>query len=190
MNVLVGRVVLALVVASVAPEVVQHGAVTVTKQREPHRELRFEVVVPGPRDSVWQAFTTSAGLDTWLWKDCTVDLRRGGGWTVNFPGGKTGGGTIERFHRGRDITMHALAPEQFPTVRARGTTAEFRFDAEGDTATRVRLRQTGWQTGAEWDSAYDYLAAGNAQLLGQLRYRFKHGPIDWQALEQKSSGAK
>jgi len=182
---------LMLTLAAVPPTVTRMGPVTVTQVPAPHRELKFEVMVPGPRDSVWTAFTTSAGLETWLWRDCTVDLRPGGDWVCNYPDGKTGGGRIERYHERKDITLHAMAPEWFPTVRRVGTTAAFSFDAVGD-STRVRLRQTGWQTGAEWDSAYAYLAKGNAQLLGQLRYRFAKGPIDWDAAEkrQASSAAK
>ena len=182
---------LTLTLSAAAPTVTRVGSVTVTQVLAPHRELNLEVMVPGSRDSVWAAFTTSAGLETWLWRDCTVDLRRGGDWTVNYPGGKTGGGRIERYRDRKDITLHAMAPEWFPTVRRVGTTAAFSFEAVGD-STRVRLRQTGWQSGAEWDSAYTYLAHGNAQLLGQLRYRFVKGPIDWDAVEkrQASSTAK
>jgi len=139
------------------------------------------VRVPGTRDAVWQAFTTTEGLNSWLWKDCAVDLRKGGSWIVNFPGGKTGGGTIEKFKRGSEIRMHAMAPEQFPTVRSVGTTAVFQFQAVGDTATIVRLVQTGWQKGEEWDNAYAYLAKGNAQLLAQLQRRFVNGPMNWEA---------
>jgi len=167
------------------PEVLHEGPVTVTKIREPTRELRMEVQVPGVRDSVWQAFTTTAGLESWLWQDCSVDLRPGGGWLVHFPGGSTGGGTIEKFKRGRELRIHAMAPDQFPTVRSVGTTALFQFEAIGDTATRVRLVQTGWRSGEEWDRAFDYLAKGNAQLLGQLRYRFRTGPIDWATAQKK-----
>jgi len=175
--------------AATPPEVVHEGPVTVTRITAPHKELRMEVLVPARRDSVWAAFTTGPGLDTWLWKDCSVDLKKGGDWTVHYPGGKTGGGTIERIRPGREITFHALAPDQFPTVRAVGTTAVFGFEAVGDTATRVSLAQTGWRAGAEWDKAYDYLAKGNAQLLGQLRYRFTNGPIDWDAAEKRAAAA-
>jgi uncharacterized protein YndB with AHSA1/START domain len=167
--------------AAGTPEVVHEGPVTVTKVQSPKKELRMEVLVPGARDAVWQAFTTTEGLNSWLWKDCAVDLRKGGSWIVNFPGGKTGGGTIEKFKRGSEIRMHAMAPEQFPTVRSVGTTAVFQFQAVGDTATMVRLVQTGWQKGEEWDNAYAYLAKGNAQLLAQLQRRFVNGPMNWEA---------
>jgi hypothetical protein len=36
----------------------------------------------------------------------------------------------------------------------------FTFTAKGNN-TLVRLSQTGWQGGKEWDAAYEYLAAGN-----------------------------
>jgi len=74
--------------------------------------------------------------------------------------------------------VSALAPEQFPIVRADRTTVRFQFEAEGD-STRVRLTQTGWKRGPEWDKAYEYLTVGNAQLLAILHRRFVDGPIDW-----------
>lgn len=153
--------------------------VEVTKLQEPVKALKFEVVVAAKVADVWQAFTTNAGLDTWLWQDCTVDLREGGGWIVHYPGGKTGGGTIVSFREGRRLVLHAMAPERFPEVRSEGTTAVFDFAPEGD-GTRVALTQTGWKPGKEWDDAYEYLASGNAQLLEQLYVRFARGPIKWQ----------
>ena len=152
--------------------------VKVVKQPAPDKALIFEVTIPASRAAVWQAFTTSDGLSTWLTPGATVDLQKGGQWTAHYPGGKTGGGTILSFVPEQEITLAAMAPEQFPTVRAERTTARFQFVAEGE-STIVRLVQTGWKSGEEWDKAYDYLAQGNAQLLETLRRRFVSGPIDW-----------
>ena len=79
----------------------------------------------------------------------------------------------------KEIVIDALAPDRFPRVRAARTRAVFAFMAEGN-STLVRLSQTGWQSGAEWDAAYEYLAVGNAQILGMLHHRFVAGPTDWQ----------
>jgi uncharacterized protein YndB with AHSA1/START domain len=155
------------------------SAVKVVKQGTPEKALIFEITIPAARAAVWQAFSTSAGLSTWLTPGAVVDLRKGGEWTAHFPGGKTGGGTILSFVPEREIVLAAMAPEQFPTVRAERTTARFEFIASAD-STVVRLTQTGWKTGEEWDKAYDYLAQGNAQLLETLRRRFVSGPIDWE----------
>lgn len=156
----------------------QVPTVSVQQIAAPEKALRFEVLVPASLDEVWTAFTTQAGLQSWLWRDARVDLRPGGDWIVQYTPTATGGGTIVSLVPRAEVVMRALAPERFPTVRRERTTATFRFEAAG-AATRVTLLQTGWQTGAEWDAAYDYLAKGNAQLLTQLRERFVSGPIDW-----------
>jgi uncharacterized protein YndB with AHSA1/START domain len=139
--------------------------------------LVLAVTVPAPLKTVWQAFTTSAGLSTWLTPGAVVDLRPGGEWTAHFPGGSTGGGTIISFIPERELVLSALAPDRFPTVRAQRTRARFRFVAKGN-STLVELTQTGWMAGDEWDKAYEYLAVGNSQLLATLHHRFLYGPID------------
>jgi hypothetical protein len=67
----------------------------------------------------------------------------------------------------------------FPHVAAERTTATWIFEPVSDKVTQIKLQQTGWKEGEEWDKAYDYLAAGNAQLLDTLRRRSESGPIDW-----------
>jgi uncharacterized protein YndB with AHSA1/START domain len=151
--------------------------VTVVRQSEP-KALIFEVTIPAPRSAVWRAFTTSEGLSTWLTLGAVVDLRKGGEWTAHFPGGGTGSGTIVGFVPEEEITLAALAPERFPHVRADRTTVRFQFVGKGE-YTLVKLTQTGWKSGEEWDRAYEYLARGNAQLLETLLRRFVSGPIDW-----------
>jgi uncharacterized protein YndB with AHSA1/START domain len=155
------------------------SSVSVAKDPIPHKSLKLEVSVPATLDAVWNAFSTSEGLSTWLTPGAVVDLRQGGEWTAHFPGGKTGGGTILSFIPKREMVMSAMAPEWFPTVRAERTTATFRFVPKGPGSTLVQLEQTGWKEGAEWYKAYDYLAQGNAQLLDTLRRRFVDGPLDW-----------
>jgi uncharacterized protein YndB with AHSA1/START domain len=147
----------------------------------PPKQLVIEIEVPAPLPAVWQAFSTSEGLSTWLGPNATVDLRPGGDWLVHFPGGSTGGGTVIRFVPQKELVVSALAPDSFPTVRATHTRADFTFEADG-ASTIVRLTQTGWQQGPEWDRAYEYLVAGNAQLMAMLHRRFLTGPIDWNKL--------
>jgi uncharacterized protein YndB with AHSA1/START domain len=142
------------------------------------RVLTIAVTIPAPRSEVWHAFATSEGLSTWLTPGAVGDLRPGGEWTAHFPGGKTGGGTIVSFIPETELVLSAMAPEQFPTVRATRTRARFRFESRGQ-YTLLELEQTGWQNGEEWNQAYEYLVAGNAQLLAQLHRRFVNGPIDW-----------
>jgi len=162
------------------------GAVKVNKILTPAKELRFEVEVPAPVDQVWQAMSTAEGLKTWLTPDAKVDLRPGGDWLAIFPGGAApGGGTIVSFVPEKSITLRAMAPTQFPTVRQERTLAVFELRRLDTNTTRVTLRQTGWKEGKEWDDAYEYLSKGNPQLLNAMRQRFVSGPIDWAAMMAK-----
>ena len=158
-----------------------------TDVHEPPRQLVIELEIPAPVSEVWKAFSTSEGLSTWLFPHATVDLKPGGDWLVHFPGGSTGGGTILSFVPEKEIVIAALAPDKFPQVREARTRAVFEFEARGN-STVVRLTQTGWKSGDEWTRAYEYLAAGNAQLLATLHQRFVNGPTDWEKVMGNTKG--
>jgi uncharacterized protein YndB with AHSA1/START domain len=164
--------------ALVAAAIVAPKFAAAHSRSESDKMLRVEITVPASRSDVWKAFSTSEGLSTWLAPNSVVDLKPGGDWMVRFPGGDTGGGTIVSLVPQKEIVISALAPDKFPTVRAQRTTARFELEDHG-TGTLVRLTQTGWKDGDEWDRAYEYLTAGNAQLLATLHRRFVNGPIDW-----------
>lgn len=173
------KVCLSLILAAASSLAPAQGSATAASA--PPQQLVIQVEVPAPLRAVWQAFTTSEGLATWLTPEATVDLRPGGEWTARFPGGSTGGGTIVSFVPEKELVIAALAPDRFPHVRAERTCAVFQFEGHGD-STVVRLTQSGWKSGAEWTSAYEYLVAGNAQLLATLHKRFVEGPMDWKKI--------
>jgi uncharacterized protein YndB with AHSA1/START domain len=167
-----------LVMVAVAAPIISASMRRADARNGTGKVLVLEVTVPAPRAEVWKAFSTSEGLSSWLAPNAVVDLKPGGDWMVRFPGGSSAGGTIVSFVPQQEIVISALAPEKFPTVRAQRTTARFTLEDHG-TGTLVRLTQTGWKDGDEWDRAYEYLTAGNAQLLATLHRRFVSGPIDW-----------
>jgi len=150
-----------------------------TKAGTPPQQFVIEVEVPAPVGEVWHAFASSEGLSSWLFPNAKVDLKPGGDWIVRFPGGSTGGGTIESFVPEKELVIAAMAPEKFPTVRAERTRAVFTFEPRGK-STVVRLTQSGWKSGDEWTKAYEYLLPGNAQLMASLHKRFVEGPVDWE----------
>jgi uncharacterized protein YndB with AHSA1/START domain len=165
--------------ASAATRAFQAGHVQIVTTSDPKR-LDFTVTVPATLDQVWDAFTTVPGVTAWLAPQATIEPQPGGKWEVSFgPGSSTAGGTVLLVQPKTLLAIAAMAPDQFPTVRRERTTAVFSFEPAGPNATTVRLAQTGWQTGPEWDEAYAYLANGNAQLLEALYHRFAVGPESW-----------
>jgi uncharacterized protein YndB with AHSA1/START domain len=169
-----------LVALPAAAESFTQGHVRVTVTREPAKRLDFEVVVPASRAQIWEAFTTPDGMKSWIAPEDKVDLAIGGDWKVGFKGSQPGGGNVLAWLPEEMLTVHAMAPEWFPTVRKERTIAVFRFDSVDEKQTRVRLSQIGWKDGPEWDKAFDYLSKGNAQLLNALYQRFAEGPVDWE----------
>jgi uncharacterized protein YndB with AHSA1/START domain len=170
---------------AVSPQTATQGAVQVTKTLQPEKRLDFDVEVPASLDDVWKAFTTAEGMTTWVSPEAEVELREGGKWLAKFGNAAPGGGTILKFTPLKEITIAAMAPESFPTVRRERTTAVFSFTVIDKGNTRVHLTQTGWKEGEEWTKAFDYLAGGNAILLNMLRNRFVSGPIDWKKMMEK-----
>jgi uncharacterized protein YndB with AHSA1/START domain len=171
---------------SVSIALAQSPATTPNAQPE---KLVIEVEVPAPVSEVWRAFSTREGLITWLTPDAVVDLRPGGDWICRFPGGSTGGGTIVSLVPEKKLVVAALAPDNFPHVRAERTRAVFQFEPRGG-STIVRLIQTGWKSGDEWTRAYEYLVAGNAQLMSSLHKRFVEGPVDWKKVFGEAAKGK
>jgi uncharacterized protein YndB with AHSA1/START domain len=165
------------------------GAVKVTVTRGTSKRLDFEVIVPASRQRVWEAFTTKEGMESWIAPSARVDLSIGGIWEVGYPGAQPGGGTILSYMPMEMLSLHAMAPEEFPTVRKEGTIAVFFFDRLAEGQTRVRLAQIGWKSGVEWDKAFDYLSQGNAILLNMLAERFTNGPTDWKKKAASASGS-
>jgi uncharacterized protein YndB with AHSA1/START domain len=159
----------------------QFGHVKATRTYQPARQLDFEVEVPATVPQVWDALSTADGLVSWLGPEASVQLREGGDWIVRFPGSSAGGGTILSFVPGERLELAAMAPEAFPTVRRERTHAVFEIRGTGQ-KTLVRLTQSGWKTGDEWDKAFEYLAKGNCQLLNALHDRFVNGPTDWKPI--------
>jgi hypothetical protein len=54
-----------------------------------------------------------------------------------------------------------------------------RFDEPAPGEVQVELTHTGWGVGEDWDKAYNYFDRAWDAVLGNLKYRFAVGPVDW-----------
>ncbi len=144
------------------------------------------VTVAGNRDSVWKAWTTRDGIRSFFAPDCNVELEVGGLYEIYFnPEGEPG------LRGSDDCHILALQPPQMlsftwnaspslPEARQQQTHVLLRFEAIEPEKTLVTLHHDGWGTGGEWDQAYDYFTKAWLDIvLPRLKYRFEHGPIDW-----------
>jgi uncharacterized protein YndB with AHSA1/START domain len=149
------------------------------------RAIDKEVVVAAPIESVWQAWTTRAGIRGFFAPDAEIDPRVGGAFHIHInpfaePGMK--GADDMRYMALQRPTMLSFdwnAPPSLPEVRAQRTFVVVRLAPLDAGSTRVTLHHTGWGSGGQWDDTYAYFDRAWGNVLGNLKKSFESGPIDW-----------
>jgi len=154
--------------------------VTLVSTAHGQQPLVTEGVVAAPLDSVWSAFTTAAGLESWMAAHAAFDLRIGGTMqTVYAPEGKLGDAstiesTILAFEPERMLaTRVSKAPASFPfpTAIVRMWTVIY-FEPVDPGATRIRQVNLGFGTDEESQKMRQFFDRGNAATLAALQQRF------------------
>jgi uncharacterized protein YndB with AHSA1/START domain len=179
-------------VASLALSFVVAAAVVAAEGGAPARRpgdriLRAEVEVAASREEVWSAWTTEAGIRTFLARGAHIEPRVDGAYEIffdpNAPAGQRGGDGLRIlvYEPPRRLAFTWNAPPAQPVVRAQRTVVTLDLVEQGAGRTRLRLTHSGWGEGAEWDAAYAYFdKAWGGFVLPSLVQRFAHGPIDWE----------
>ncbi len=149
------------------------------------RAVTKQVVVAAPIEAVWQAWTTRAGIVSFMAPAAEIDARVGGAFHIHFnPYGEPGqkGADDMRYMALQPPTMLSFdwnAPPHLAQVRQQRTFVVVRLKALAPDATQVTLTHTGWGDGGEWDLTYSYFDRAWGTVLGNLRKRFEQGPMDW-----------
>jgi uncharacterized protein YndB with AHSA1/START domain len=149
------------------------------------RAIDKEVTVPAPIDAVWQAWTTSAGIESFIAPEAVVVAKVGGAFHIHFdpyaePGMK--GADDMRFMALQRPTMLSFdwnAPPSLPEARQQRTFVIVRLADVDGKSTRVTLHHTGWGHGGEWDKTYAYFDRAWSAVLANLKKRYDDGPLDW-----------
>lgn len=146
--------------------------------------LVHEAIVNGSVDEVWQAFTTSSGLQAWMVPHAEIDLKVGGKMRTNFnPQGKLGDEeTIENlilsFEPKRMLSFRvSQTPVGFPFVNAvKSVWTVVYFEALGLRQTRVRQVSLGFGEDEESRKMRGFFETADAGLLASLQKRFAAQP--------------
>ncbi|MCU0760317.1 MAG: SRPBCC domain-containing protein [Steroidobacteraceae bacterium] len=147
--------------------------------------IEASIVVDAPLDEVWEAWTTSAGVPTFLGFEAQVEARPRGTFRVTFERAKSepldrgNDGMVLAIQPRRMITISWMTPMHMASLRGQSTLLAIYLDPLGERRTQVRIVNTGYGTGPEWSAAYDYNVRGWRNVLKALEYRFRNGPIDW-----------
>jgi uncharacterized protein YndB with AHSA1/START domain len=149
------------------------------------RILRKEIVVPATLEEVWNAWTTTQGVQTFFSPEAKVELAVGGAYEIYFlldqPYGSQGseGCRVLSYLPTEMLSFSWNAPLEFGELRDRHTLVVLRFEEVEPGKVKVLLWQHGWGRGENWDGLYGYFEKAWAHVLGNLKKRFAAGPIKW-----------
>ena len=144
--------------------------------------LVTEAVVNAPVDRVWDAFTTKAGMESWMAAVADIELVVGGRWRASYQKGADLNGdtaihqTILSFDAGRMLSFRTIkSPANFPFAAAIGQTwTVVYFDPIDPKRTRVTVRMLGYPASdtAEAQKMRAFFESGNKATLDALVKRF------------------
>ena len=130
------------------------------------RSIELEVEVPGTPEEVWAAVATGPGISSWF-VPTTVEERAGGAMTQHFGPGLDVEGKVTAWEPPHRVAFGAdgaaMAFEWLVEAREGGTCV-------------VRLINSGFGTGEEWDAQYDGMAEGWLLFLHNLQLHRQHFP--------------
>ena len=136
--------------------------------------------VNAPVGQVWAAFTTSAGIESWMTAEGDVELRVGGLMRTSYRKGAPLDGdtaihqSILAFDPGRMLSFRTVkSPADFPFAAVIGTTWTVVYlEPLGDARTRVTVRMLGFTADPESQKMRAFFARGNQATVDALVKRF------------------
>lgn len=159
--------------------------------------IENSAVINAPINEVWAAWTTPEGVPTFLGFAADVHPQPRGVFRVVFAPEKStplergNDGIVVAVEHQRMLSVTWMTPMHMPNLKGNSTSLVLYFDQIDDgRRTLVRLINSGYGSGPEWQAAYQYNIKGWDRVLSALEYRFETGPIDWTwaMAELKSKG--
>ncbi len=127
------------------------------------RSIELEIEVTGTPEEVWRAIATGPGISSW-YVPHTVEERAGGGATASFGDGP------EMQINGRVAAWEPPNRVVFDSGDGvAGLAFEWLVEARDGGTCIVRLVNSGFGSGEEWDGQYDGMAEGWLLFLENLR---------------------
>lgn len=132
------------------------------------RSIELEIEVPGTVEEVWRAIATGPGITSW-YVPHTVEEREGGS-------------AVARFGTGSEMEVPGRVAAWEPPDRivfdggegVGGMAFEWLVEARDGGTCIVRLINSGFGSGGDWDDQYDAMTEGWRMFLANLRLHLIH----------------
>lgn len=130
------------------------------------RSIEIEIEVPGTVDEVWQAVATGPGITSW-YVPHTIEERLGGTAAFSFGPGMEGEGRITAWEPPHRFKIEGEESGE-------GLAFEWHVETRSEDTCVVRLVNSGFGDGGEWDAQYDAMTNGWAIFLTNLRLHLEY----------------
>lgn len=154
-----------------------------------------EAVIPAPRAEVWTAWTSDAGLQTWMAPGTNMKLEIGGPFEIFFmptapPGSRGADGCKVLSNLPQEMLSYTWnAPPSLPFARQHYTWVVVQFTDADAKSCRVRLTHLGFAEKAaefvdhadEFAKTRGYFERAWTQKLADLKQRFETGPLKFES---------
>jgi len=133
-----------------------------------------EKIVNAPLSAVWNAWTTPEGIRSFLAADARIQLMRGGAFELLFdpdaPAGSRGteGCRVLSYLPRQMLSFEWIAPADYAELRSRRMRILLKVDPASGGGVRVRLTQSGWGEGEDWEALYQHYQTMWPQVLERL----------------------
>jgi uncharacterized protein YndB with AHSA1/START domain len=145
--------------------------------REPAGRLELEVEIDAPREAVWEAISEGEGLARWFPLEAAVEPGVGGSILLSWGPGMAGEAPLTGWEPGRRLEWTETHPPKQDGAEATRIAVEFLLEGRGG-ATVLRLVQSGFGPGDEWQDYFDGVRNGWAYFLWNLKvYLERHRGI-------------
>ncbi len=138
-----------------------------TDQQPADRSIHLSVEVPGTPEEVWAAIASGPGIGSWF-VPTELEGREGGPVVQHFGPGMDAEGVITAWEPPRRLA--------FGATDGSGLAFEWLVEAREGGSCVVRLVNSGFGTGEEWDDQYDAMTEGWSIFLANLRLHRTHFP--------------
>ncbi|MEM9606045.1 MAG: SRPBCC domain-containing protein [Actinomycetota bacterium] len=131
------------------------------------RSIELEVEVEGTPEEVWRAIATGPGITSW-YVPHTIEERTGGDASASFGPGMDVPGRVVEFDRPNRFVLAGVEGE------SPGLAFEWTIEAKSGGTCVVRLVNSGFGQGGEWDDHFDSMTEGWRMFLLNLQLHLAH----------------
>lgn len=133
---------------------------------EEARKIEIEIEVPGTPDEVWRAIATGPGITSW-YVPHQIEEQQDGKATFSFGPGMEGEGVVTAWEPPHRFKLEGAEPGE-------GLAFEWTVQARDEGTCVVRLVNSGFGDGDEWDAQYDAMTNGWSIFLTNLRLHLEY----------------